>query len=131
MIYEDFTKIIFQLSSNMHLISSSAFHREIFPEGTDGMANSVDTDQICVCTVCLFPTNWTPGLYIQQKDTDTIGIYLKGTASLTISMFYMKELSEPWILIPVLSKLVEKYGSYGHLNICKWTLMEAAILQAL
>ena len=45
-----------------------------------------------------------------------------------ISMFYMKELSEPWILIPVSSKSVEKYGSYGRLNICKWTPMEAAIL---
>ena len=29
-----------------------------------------------------------------------------------ISMFYMKELSEPWILIPVSSKSIEKYGSY-------------------
>ena len=46
-----------------------------------------------------------------------------------ISMFYIKGLSGPW-LIPVSSKLVEKYGSYGRLNICKWTLMEAAILKA-
>ena len=53
---------------------------------------------------------------------------LKGTATLKMSMFYMKELYETWILIPVSSKLVEKYGSYGCLNICKWTLMEAAIL---
>ena len=45
-----------------------------------------------------------------------------------ISMFYMKELYEPWILIPVSSKSIEKYGSYGRLNICKLTLMEAAIL---
>ena len=52
---------------------------------------------------------------------------LKGTATLVISMFYMKELFEPLILIQVSSKSVEKYGSYGHLNICKWTLMEAAI----
>ena len=44
---------------------------------------------------------------------------LKGTATLMIDMFYMKELSEPWFLIPVSSKSVEKYGSYGHLNICK------------
>ena len=44
------------------------------------------------------------------------------------SMFYMKELSEPWILITVSSKSVEKYGSYRRLNICKWTIMEAAIL---
>ena len=53
---------------------------------------------------------------------------LKGTATLIFSMFYLNELSEPWILIPVSSKSVEKYGSYGHLNICKWALMEAAIL---
>ena len=53
---------------------------------------------------------------------------LNGTATLMISMFYMTELSEPWILIPVSSKSFKKYGSYGHLNICKWTLMEAAIL---
>ena len=53
---------------------------------------------------------------------------LKGTATLMISMFYMKKLSEPWSLIPVSSKSVEKFGSYGRLNICKWTVMEAAIL---
>ena len=53
---------------------------------------------------------------------------LKGTETLMIIVLYMKELYEPWILIPVSSKSVEKYGSYGRLNICKWTLMEAAIL---
>ena len=53
---------------------------------------------------------------------------LKGTATLMISMLYMKDLSEPWILIPVSSKSIEKYGSYWRLNICKLTLMEAAIL---
>ena len=53
---------------------------------------------------------------------------LKGTATLMISIFYMKGLSEPRILIPVSLKSVEKYGSYGRLNIFKWTLMEAAIL---
>ena len=53
---------------------------------------------------------------------------LKGTATLMISMFYMNELSEPWSLIPVSFKWVEKCGSYGCLNICKWTVMEAAIL---
>ena len=53
---------------------------------------------------------------------------LKGTATLMISMFYKKELYETWNLIPVSSKSVEKYGCYGRLNICKWTLMEAAIL---
>ena len=45
-----------------------------------------------------------------------------------ISIFYMKELSEPWSLIPVSSISVEKCGSYGCLNICKWTVKEAAIL---
>ena len=39
---------------------------------------------------------------------------LKGTAALMISMFYQKELYEPWILKQVSSKLVEKWGSYGH-----------------
>ena len=53
---------------------------------------------------------------------------LKGTATLMISIFYIKELYEPWILIPVSSKSVEKYRSCERLNICKWTLMEAAIL---
>ena len=43
---------------------------------------------------------------------------LKGTATLRISMFCMKELSEPWILIPVSSKSVEKYGSYEALLTC-------------
>ena len=48
-------------------------------------------------------------------------LVLKGTETLVISMFFMKDLFEPWILIPVSSKSVEKYGSYGRLNICKWT----------
>ena len=34
-----------------------------------------------------------------------------------ISMFYQKELYEPWILIQVSSKSVEKWGSYEHLKI--------------
>ena len=33
---------------------------------------------------------------------------LKGTATLMITMFYMKGLNKPWILIPVSSKSVEK-----------------------
>ena len=33
-------------------------------------------------------------------------------------------------LIPVSSKSIEKCGSYGRLNVCKWTVMEAAILYA-
>ena len=47
-----------------------------------------------------------------------------------ITLFYMKDLYKPCILIPVSSKLVEKYGSCGRLNICSWTVMEAAILLA-
>ena len=45
-----------------------------------------------------------------------------------ISMFYMNKLSEPWSLIQASSKSVEKCGSYGRLNICQWTVMEANIL---
>ena len=45
-----------------------------------------------------------------------------------IIMFYMKDLNKPWILIPVSSKSVDNCGSCGRLNICKWTVMEAAIL---
>ena len=55
-------------------------------------------------------------------------IHLKGTATLMNTMFYMKDLNKPLILIPVSSKSVKKCGSYGHFNICKWTVMEAAIL---
>ena len=55
-------------------------------------------------------------------------IYLKGTAILMITIFYMKDLNKPCILIPDLSKSVEKCGSCGHLNICNWTVIEAAIL---
>ena len=43
---------------------------------------------------------------------------------------YMKDLNKPWILIPVSSKSDEKRRSCGRLNICKWTVMEAAILWA-
>ena len=53
---------------------------------------------------------------------------LKGTATLMITKFYMKDLNKPCILIPVSSKSVEKRRSCGRLNICKWTVMEAAIL---
>ena len=53
---------------------------------------------------------------------------LKRTATLIITIFYMKDHNKPCILIPVSSKSVEKCGSCGRLNICKWTVMEAAIL---
>ena len=53
---------------------------------------------------------------------------LKGTATLMITMFYVKDITNLLILIPVSSKSVEKFGSCGRLNIWKWTLMEAAIL---
>ena len=53
---------------------------------------------------------------------------LKGTAILTITMFHMKYLYKPLILIPVSSKSVEKLKSCRRLNICKWAVMESAIL---
>ena len=53
---------------------------------------------------------------------------IKGDRNLMINMFLKKELCKPWILIPVSSKSVEKCGSCVCLNICKWTVMEAAIL---
>ena len=45
-----------------------------------------------------------------------------------IIMFDMKDLYNPYILISVSSKSVEKGGNCGRLNICKWTVIEAAIL---
>ena len=45
-----------------------------------------------------------------------------------ISMFCKEELCKPWILITVSSKSVEKCGSCWRLYICKWTVMEAAIM---
>ena len=52
--------------------------------------------------------------FMQIRELPRGGQYsLKGTATLIISMFYMNELSEPWSLIPVSSKSVEKCGSYG------------------
>ena len=53
---------------------------------------------------------------------------LKGDGNPIITLFYMKDLNKPRILIPVSSKSVEKCGSYGRLNIYKWAVMEAAIL---
>ena len=57
-----------------------------------------------------------------------IYLFIKGDCNPDDKYLLYAELSEPWILIQVSSKSVEKYGSYGRLNICKWTLMEAAIL---
>ena len=45
--------------------------------------------------------------------------YLK-TATLIISMFYQKELYEPWNLIQVSSKSVGKWASYWHLKNSIW-----------
>ena len=45
-----------------------------------------------------------------------------------ITMFYMKDLNKPWVLIPVSSKSVEKHRSCRCLNIYKWIVMVAAIL---
>ena len=55
-------------------------------------------------------------------------VILKGTATLMITIFNTKDLNKPGILIPVSSKSVGKYGSCWRLNICKWTVIEAAIL---
>ena len=41
---------------------------------------------------------------------------------------FMEDLNTLCILIPVSSQSVEKPGTCGRLNICNWTLMEAAIL---
>ena len=68
-------------------------------------------------------------LYFQTVDmVDNNPLYLKGTAALMITMLYMEDLNKPCILILVSSKSVEKRGSCGRLNICNWTVMEAAIL---
>ena len=46
-------------------------------------------------------------------------VVLKGTATLMITILYMKDLNKPIILIPVSSKSVEKRRSCGRLNVCK------------
>ena len=53
---------------------------------------------------------------------------LKGTSTLMYTMFYNEDLYKPCNLIPISSESVEKCGSCGRLNICNWTVMEAAIL---
>ena len=40
--------------------------------------------------------------------------------SSVMSMFYQKELYEPWILLQVSSKSVEKWASYGHSKNSIW-----------
>ena len=52
----------------------------------------------------------------------------KGDRNPNDKFVYKKELNKPRISIPVLSESDEKWGSCGCLNICKWTVMEAAIL---
>ena len=52
---------------------------------------------------CLW-TNWEISSLSWRSASDAT---LKGTATLIISMFYQKELYEPWILIQVSSKSVE------------------------
>ena len=46
---------------------------------------------------------------------------LKGTATLMISLFYQKDLYEPWILIQVSSKSVEKWASFWLLKNTIWS----------
>ena len=57
-----------------------------------------------------------------------LGSFLKGDGNLDHCYVLYESSDKPLILIPVSSKSVEKYGSCGRLNICKWTVMEAAIL---
>ena len=46
---------------------------------------------------------------MEKKQATFVAIgELEGTATLMIIMFYMKDLNKSWILIPVLSKSVEK-----------------------
>ena len=61
-------------------------------------------------------TKWNPksGPIIERRQPFT---FLKGTATLMVSMFNQKELYEPWILLQVSSKSVGKWASYGHLKI--------------
>ena len=66
--------------------------------------------------------------FIIVENLKMIWPVLKGTATLMITMFYMKDLNKPCILISVSSKSVENVEVVGVLNICKWTVMEAAIL---
>ena len=58
----------------------------------------------------------------------SVRLLFKGDGNMMITMRYMKDLNKPIILLPVSSKSVEKCRSCGHLYICKWTVMEAAIL---
>ena len=64
-------------------------------------------------------------IMLQNNDRANI---LKGMATLVITMFYMKDLNKPRILIPFSSKSVEKCGSCVRFNMCKWIKMEAAML---
>ena len=54
---------------------------------------------------------------------------IKWDSNLNNKYVYREVLYKSCILIQVLSKSVEKWRSCGRLNICKWTVMEAAILQ--
>ena len=45
-----------------------------------------------------------------------LALNLKGAATLMITMFHMKDLNIPCILILVSSKSVEKYGNCRHLK---------------
>ena len=58
----------------------------------------------------------------------TYCVNLKGTSTLMITMYNMKDLNKPRVLIPVSSISVEKRRSCGRLNISKSTVIEAAIV---
>ena len=52
-------------------------------------------------------------IFLSISITIFCGKNLKGDSNPIISMFYQKEHYEPWILIQVSSKSVEKWASYG------------------
>ena len=56
------------------------------------------------------------------------GTYLKGDRNPNVKYVNKEEHYKPCIMIPVLSKSDEKWGSCGCLKFCKCTVMEAAIL---
>ena len=70
-----------------------------------------------------------PSTYRVSKYISKV-VMLKGTGTLMILYVLRKSpiKYKPWHVIPVSPKSVEKWGSCGHLNICKWVVMEAAIL---
>ena len=57
---------------------------------------------------------------IQSLENIFYPVSLTGTAALRISILNKKKLYKPWILTPVSSKSVVKWGNYGHLKNSIW-----------